>query len=398
MVDPLKSGPASTDTVADLLLLEQLPGVGPIAVRRIVRHFGSAEMALKAPLRDFAPVAGREAAAARGGAEVRGRVADALRRADRVGVEAFAWNDDRYPAELWNLADPPPVLFLRGQVGLLSSTGSVCVVGARRATARGRDVAERLGVALGRAGVVTVSGLALGVDGAVHSGVLSVGGQAVAVLGSGPDVPYPRSHARLFDRVLDDGLIVSEFVPGTRAAPYHFPRRNRILAALGRVTVVVEAGRRSGSLITVDHALDLGLEVWSVPGPIDSSSCAGSNRLLVDGARPLVSITDFVSEMTGGAGDSRVADDMAEDTSEVTEQGLLWPTDGASAEGEDPAREAPGALEFRILVALEADTLAIDEIAELFSVPVAKALALLTTLELHGEVERMAGMRFRRAA
>ena len=379
MVDSLKPGRGATDTVAELLLLEQLPGVGPVTVRRLVGHFGSARAALGSPRAAFGRVAGREAAAARGGAEVCARVEKALAQAADLGVEAIGWGDRRYPAELLNLADPPPVLFVRGRVELLRRTDGVCVVGARRATARGRQVAERLGGALGRAGIVTVSGLALGVDGAVHAGVLSVDGAAVAVLGSGPDVVYPRAHHRLFARILERGLLVSEFVPGTKAAPHHFPRRNRILAALAKMTIVVEAGRRSGSLITVDHALDLGREVWSVPGPIDSAACAGSNRLLVDGARPLVSIGDFVTGVVGtreaSTGDPAVAS-------------------AAAATGRATAR----GLEARILDALATDTLAIDEIAARLSLPAAKALALLTTLELHGEVERVPGMRFRRAA
>jgi len=406
VVDPLRPGGASVDTVADLLLLEQLPGVGPITVRRVVQYFGSAVAAHRAPIRDFARVAGREAAAARGGEDVRARVEGALRRAEELDIVALGWNDARYPADLWNLADPPPVLFVRGRVQLLAVPRAVCVVGARRATARGRDVAERLGVALGRADIVTVSGLALGVDGAVHAGALSVGGAAIAVLGCGPDVVYPRTHARLFRRVLEHGLIVSEFVPGTGAAPYHFPRRNRILAALGDVTVVVEAGRRSGSLITVDHALDMGREVWSVPGPIDSSTCAGSNRLLVDGARPLVSIGDFVSQIGRDhfglpplpvSAAHRAEGDRPEEAPGRDQR----PPQHGAPEGEEKPHTASGgqdALEVRILGALAKDTLAIDEIAERFSVPVAKALALLTTLELHGEVERVGGMRFRRAA
>lgn len=383
MVDPLNPGAAPGDGVADLLHLEQLPGVGPIKVRRLVQYFGSAGAALRASPGDFGRLAGREAASARSGSDVRTRVAESLRRAEELGIATLGWNDERYPAGLWNLADPPPILFVRGRLDLLGAPGAVCVVGARRATARARDVAERLGVALGRAGVVTVSGLALGVDGAVHAGALSAGGAAVAVLGSGPDVASPRTHTRLFQRVLDHGLIVSEFVPGTSAAPYHFPRRNRILAALGAVTVVVEAGRRSGSLITVDHALDLGREIWSVPGPIDSSACAGSNRLLVDGARPLVSIGDFVSEVGGRRSGGTPAPPVS--TREPREDA-------------EERTHGVGALEARILRALEDDTLAIDEIADRFSVPVAKALALMTTLELHGEVERVAGMRFRRAA
>jgi DNA processing protein len=237
-------------------------------------------------------------------------------------------------------------------------------------------VSERLAAALARAGVCVTSGLALGVDGSAHAGALRAHGDTVAVLGAAPDVAYPRFHRRLHEAIAERGLLVSEFVPGTRAAPHHFPRRNRILAGLAQATVVVEAGSRSGSLITVDHALDLGRDVWAVPGPIDAPTCRGSNRLLADGARPLVSIDDFVDEITG----RRAGEDDGEQT------GLF----------DDLAAERP--LESRILEILRRGASDADELAHRLDAPVATILAHLTTLELHGEVERLAGMRFRRAA
>jgi DNA processing protein len=272
-----------------------------------------------------------------------------------------------YPCGLLNLADPPPLLFLRGRVELLGTPG-VAVVGARRATARGRDVALRLGRALGAAGVPVVSGLARGVDGAAHHGALEAGGTTVAVLGSGAERAYPRSHERLFRGILEKGLVVSEFPPGTEPLPHHFPRRNRILAALSRAVVVVEAGRKSGALITVDHALDLGLDVYAVPGPIDVPSCEGSNRLLQDGARAIVSVEGFVREITG-------------------------------AEVEDPPARAAGldGDAGRILALLEGGSVHADEVARRLELDVGRTLALLATLEVRGWVEQVPGMRFRRA-
>lgn len=397
MVDPLSRPPSSSiEDVVDLLVLDQLPRVGPVTVRRLVSAFGTAGRALRAPRAAFRRIAGPEATRVRGAADIRGRVETAMRRAEGAGMAVITWNDPTYPADLRNLSDPPPVLFLRGRLELLREPGAVAVVGARRATARGRDIAERLGAALGRAEVTTVSGLALGVDGAVHAGTLSVGGAAVAVLGSGADVPYPKAHSRLFERIAERGLLVSEFLPGTGAAPHHFPRRNRILAGLANTTVVVEAGRRSGSLITVDHALDLGRDIWSVPGPIDSSTCAGSNRLLADGARPLVSIADFVGVVAGSTFDAAPdgTPDPPDSRDPAASGRLRAPAPDAMAN--EPA--SSDSLEDRVLDALAHDTLAVDTIAELFGVPVGKTLAILTTLELHGEVVRVAGMRFRKAA
>lgn len=376
-------------SVFELLLLEQLPDVGPVTVRRLVHRFGDAQTALHASDQSFAAAVGsahgEEAARARRDPALRARVGAALERAGAMGMSVVTWNDEGYPAALHHLADPPPILFLAGRTELLTRVPSVAVVGARRSTARGRDVAERLGAALGRAGVSVVSGLALGVDGAAHAGVLRVEGDTVAVLGAGADVPYPRYHRRLHHRILSRGLLVSEFLPGTRAAPHHFPRRNRILAALSSAVVVVEAGQRSGSLITVDHALDLGREVWAVPGPIDTRVCTGSNRLLVDGARPLVSIDAFVEVVAAGV------------RSQGPEGDQLSLLDPPVAEAEPPTPSG-AILEQRLLEALREAPAAADELAYRFDEPISTILAVLTTLELHGEVERLAGMRFRCAA
>ena len=367
----------------ELLLLEQLPDVGPVTVGRLVRAFGSAEKALLARDREFAGIAGAEAARARRDPERKAVVRGALDRARRDGGTVLSWDDDAYPERLRHLTDPPPVLFLRGRLNLLAASPSVTVVGARRSTARARDVSERLAAALARVGVCVASGLALGVDGSAHSGALRAGGDTVAVLGAGTDVAYPRYHRKLHRAIGERGLLVSEFPPGTTAAPHHFPRRNRILAALADVTVVVEAGHRSGSLITVDHALDLGREVWAVPGPIDAPTCEGSNRLLVDGARPLVSIDDFVERVAGGG---------------PAQPDLFDGDDRPSSPLATPAPDPGASLETRVLELLRERAAGADELAEGLDVPVGTILAILTTLELHGEVVRTAGMRFRRAA
>ena len=369
MVEALSRGQRSIpETALALLILDRIPAVGPVTIRRLVERFGTADSALVASTRDFASIAGRDAARMRSDPAVRGGAEAAVERAERLGMRIRTWQCAAYPEGLRHLADPPPLIFLRGNEDLAPGP-CVTVVGARRVTSRARDVAERLGQALARARATVVSGLALGVDGAVHEGVLRAGGNAVAVLGTGADVVYPRAHRKLFDAILDRGLIVSEFPPGVEAAPHHFPRRNRILAALSPTTVVVEAGRRSGSLITVDHALDLGREVWAVPGPIDSSTSLGSNRLLSDGARALVDIDDFVQAICGTP----------------VERG-----------GRDERHHTgPQA---KILAALSEDTLLVDELAAITDLPAATALAILTTMELHGEVERMPGMRFRKAA
>jgi DNA processing protein len=207
--------------------------------------------------------------------------------------------DPLYPPALHHLVDPPPILFLRGDPALLRIP-SVTVVGSRKATPTGRRTAERLARGISEREVPVLSGRALGIDAAAHRGALEGPGGTVAVLGSGPDMAYPPSNRRLFLRIVEKGLVVSEFPPGEKARPHHFPRRNRILAALADTVVVVEAGERSGALITVDHALDLGREVYAVPGSLDSLQSRGSNRLLTDGAGAATSVEDLAPALRWG--------------------------------------------------------------------------------------------------
>jgi DNA processing protein len=323
------------------------------------------------PAHDFEAVAARGTAAARGDPGLRSQIDSALTAAAKIGMDICTWNSRDYPPALLQLHDPPPVLFLLGRRDLLAAP-TVTVVGARRATARSRDVAERLGGALARAGVVVASGLALGIDAAAHRGALGAGGPTIAVLGRGADEAYPRSHRRLFRQIAAEGLIVSEFLPGTPPLPHHFPRRNRILAGVSRAVVVVEAAATSGALITVDHALDLGIDVWAVPGPIEVATCEGSNRLIAEGARPLISIAGFVKAV-GGV-----------DVAPRSQAGSSTPPDAGAAG--------------RVLERLGTETLAIDQVAARVEMPVAEALAVLTEMELEGLVRQLPGMRFRRGA
>lgn len=366
MVDALRSEHDLAEVRA-LLQLDATPKVGLRTLKRLVEEFGSARQALRAPAHLFGRVAGSVAVVSRLDPEVLTRVEHGLHEAERLEMTVCTWRDPLYPEAFHQLSDPPPVLFLRGDVTLLK-TPSVTIVGARRATARGRDVAQRLGAALGRAGVTVTSGMALGIDGAAHRGALSRGGKTIAVLGRGADQAYPRTNRGLFEDIIAKGLVVSEFLPGTEALPHHFPRRNRLLAGLAHTIVVVEAAMKSGSLITVDHALDLGLDVYAIPGPIDEPSCEGSNALLADGATVLVSVNDFVSRVAG----AHVA-------------ATAPPVDLSSAETAvyDGLADRPRHIE---------------ELAGQAGMEVPQALAVLTALELRGFVEQRPGLRFRRAS
>ncbi|HYQ78764.1 MAG TPA: DNA-processing protein DprA [Solirubrobacterales bacterium] len=208
---------------------------------------------------------------------------------------------DLFPDHLRDAADAPRALIGRGDPGLLDGLepfGAVTIVGARRATSYGREVARELGRELAAAGMVVVSGLAFGIDGCAHRGALDAG-RTIAVLGCGPDVAYPSSHRTLWRRICETGLVISELPPGATPWRWTFPARNRIMAALAGMTVVVESATRSGSLITMDLAADLGRDLGAVPGPVTSRASAGPNALLASGAHVVRDAQDVLDAMLG---------------------------------------------------------------------------------------------------
>jgi DNA processing protein len=234
---------------------------------------------------------------------------DVLREAvDRAGLDAVCQHADAYPTRLTDLVDAPAVLFVAGGVErLVAMAGgdledgprAVAVVGTRRASPDGLEVATSLGRGLAAAGVTVVSGMALGVDSAAHGGAVVAGGRTIAVLAGGADVPYPRNKARLYERIVSDGCVVAELPPGFVARRWCFPARNRIIAALAHTTLVVEAARRSGSLITAEIATDLGRDVGAVPGPVTAWRSAGTNALLRDGATVIRHASDALDLAVG---------------------------------------------------------------------------------------------------
>jgi DNA processing protein len=213
---------------------------------------------------------------------------------ERGAVRIVAKGDDAYPVALRDLPNPPDELFILGALETLAPP-VVAVVGTRNATDYGLRVTRELCGSLARAGACVISGLARGVDAAAHRAALAENGRTAAVLGTGVDVPYPVGHRELHGIIARRGLLLSEFLPGSKAAKGSFPRRNRILAALASVTIVVEAPRDSGALITSGHALVLGRTVAAVPGPIDSPQSVGTNELLRDGATVIASVEDALA-------------------------------------------------------------------------------------------------------
>lgn len=216
----------------------------------------------------------------------RNRPDDVAERCANLDVQIVAPGDHGFPPQLVDDPRRPAVLFVQGDIGALDAR-RVGIVGTRNPTRRGALTAERFGQELAEAGVVVVSGLALGIDGAAHLGALkSPGSRPVAVVANGHDQPYPKRHGHLWRQVAERGAVISEWPPGVAPDPFRFPQRNRILAALSEIVLVVESRERGGSLITAREAAERGIDVFAVPGPIDQRSSLGTNRLLADGAAP----------------------------------------------------------------------------------------------------------------
>ncbi len=218
----------------------------------------------------------------------------------KLGIKAVFYSGEGYPEMLNSIPDPPAVLFYRGKYPPSELSPAVAVIGSRRCSLYGRKTARKISMKLSNSGVCVVSGLARGIDGEAHRGALDGGSPTAAVMGGGLDVMYPPEHASLAERVAEHGCLISEYPPGVKPARYTFPERNRIISGLSKAVVVVEAGERSGTMITVATALDQGRDVFAVPGDITRSSTMGSNRLLRDGAGVVLSAEELAEELGFG--------------------------------------------------------------------------------------------------
>jgi DNA processing protein len=273
-----------------LLALATLRGTDPRAVHALAWRTGSARGCL-------ARIRGGHAGSDGDREHLQDLDVDAVQEAMAAcGARLVGPDDDEYPACLLDLHDPPSALFVRGR-SLREDHDRVSIVGSRGASALGAEVAHDLGRCLSGAGVWVVSGAARGIDSASHRGALAAGGRTVAVLGSGIDVLYPRGSAPLLARILEEGTIVSEYAPGVPAEPFRFPARNRLVAGLGRALVVVEGAERSGSMISVDHALELGRDVFAVPGPVTSELSTVPLALIREGATLIRGAEDLLHDL-----------------------------------------------------------------------------------------------------
>ncbi len=282
--------------------LSAASSLGPKTIRALVERFGGEESFVRAAR------AGAEGIPSRMLEDVshaKERGARVVLDCAKLGAHILFRGDPEWPNAFECLHDAPEVLFTRGRLGVLDER-AVAIVGSREGTHEGKDLAFRIAARLAEEGWASVSGLARGVDTAAHRGSLSAGGETIAVLGCGPDLVFPEENRALFDRIVEEGLVVTEFAPGMPPVPGNFPRRNRILAALATATVLVECRRRSGALVTCRHALEQGREVFVVPGWPTSPLSAGPLQLLREGARVIRDADDLLEDLGGIWGGARV--------------------------------------------------------------------------------------------
>ena len=359
---------------AAYLALTQVPGMGPVRLETLLSTFKTALGAHSAPFAFLRSLPGFSRAVA--GAlkatplETGRKTAEA---ALSLGAEVLLPSDAGYPALLRNIPDPPPVLFALGNAALLLRPAAA-IVGSRDHTAYGAGVCRALSAAAAESGVVIVSGMARGLDAVAHTAALDAAGGTIGVLGNGLGVVYPAANRALYDRVAAHGLLLSEFPPGERPRVGSFPRRNRLISGLSRVTVVVEAAVGSGALITAGAALDQGREVMAVPGNITSAVSAGCNRLIRDGAAPVLEAADLLQHFPELAA---VPNRMVAPSSRPLPEALL-----------PEERELAGLF--------GPDAVHPDELALKSKRPIGEVLGLISGLEIAGVIEQCPGRVFRR--
>jgi DNA processing protein len=357
-------------SLSSWLVLWRVPGVGPRLFHRLLEHFGDPATALGT---------GR---AALGQAGLGESVVEAVLAAGPQAAEAdlawleapdhhlLTWSDPRYPSRLREIGDAPPVLFVHGDPDLLAHP-QLAVVGSRNPTPTGREIAAAFAEHLAACGLGITSGLALGIDAAAHQGALAAAGITIAVAGTGLDRVYPRQHRELAHRIADSGALVSEFPIGTSVRPEHFPRRNRIISGLSLGTLVVEAARQSGSLITARCAVEQGREVFAIPGSIHNPLSRGCHQLLREGAKLVETARDVLEELGSIAAPEPAAE---VGRAAAPEAGPAWDSDYR-----------------QLLDSLGFEPTPVDVLVQRSGLTAETVSSMLLMLELHDEVASTSG-------
>jgi len=354
------------------LALNMVPGVGPIAYRNLVTRFHSPERVFAASPQQLALVegVGEKTIQAIKAFPATRLAAEELKKARDAAISILTFHDQGYPKNLLQIYDPPPLLYVRGELDAEDSL-MVAMVGSRKGSSYGRAVTRRISKELASAGATVVSGMARGIDTYAHLGALEAGGRTIAVFGCGLDIIYPPENKRLFYDIIDHGAVISEFPLSTPPEGKNFPRRNRIISGLSWGVVIVEATADSGSLITASHALEQGREVFAVPGNIGMATSQGTNRLIKQGAKLVEGAQDILTEILPQYGGPQYG--------------------GMVTKDELPALSDE---EDGIFQLLSHTPLHIDEISRLSRVEIRRVSTILLDLELKGVISQLGGKMF----
>lgn len=297
------------------------------------------------------------------GDEIRAEAGNIIRMCDSKGIKILTISDDEYPELLKYITDPPLVLYCRG---MIPRSNSIAIVGSRKASGYGIETARKMAFNLALSDICIVSGMARGIDTAAHTGALEAGGKTVAVLGCGVDVTYPPENSGLMERIAESGAVISEYPPGTPPSTFNFPGRNRIISGMSVGTLIVEAGMKSGSLITANYALEQGRDVFAVPGNINNYNSMGTNRLIKDGAKMVLDVDDILDELSFGSS----------------------PLVKKNRKTKGSRTHNLGTKEKKIVNALKIEDLYDEELAEKTSIDLIELFELLLELELNGIVKK----------
>lgn len=360
------------------LALTLTPGIAARLSARLLREYGSPEGVFRAPLTGIeacnVPAPAAQAIFKKQLFWRAEKELDALRK---VGGKLVNWKEPEYPQALLQIYDPPVMLYVQGDAQVLNSP-SLSIVGTRRPTVYGSQMAERMGRELAARGLTIVSGLARGIDAIAHQGATAVGGRAIGVLGTGIDVCYPKENKKLYEKVLERGAIVSEFPTGSHPAPENFPVRNRIIAGIPLGVIIVEGKQYSGSLITARLAMEFGREVFGVPGNVTQEVSFAPNLLIKQGAKLVTNAEDVIEELPTPVRAALVKAEAVE-----SEQRNLLVADGLST------------VQRKIYELLSAEeSRHIDDIVDTSGLNSSEVLATLFDLEMKGIIRQLPGKQF----
>lgn len=366
-----------SDPQRSVLQLSLVVGLGPIIYRRLVDYFGSAEQVLLARSDELRQVSGVGVELVRQIKDDRNeqKAIELARECEASGIDIVGCDEGSYPQLLSEIAQPPIVLFKRGQL-IPADSIAIAVVGSRHATHYGKSQAESLGRELAMVGFTVVSGLARGIDAAAHLGALRAGGRTLAVLGSGLNSIYPAEHLELARQISEQGALLSEYVPCRKPKSSAFPQRNRIVTGLCLGTIVVEAAKRSGALISARLAIEQGREVFAVPGPVNSRMSSGSHQLLKDGAKLVETVDDVLEELGPLVAPAEIAKD----------QSIRHPAELKLSEQES-----------KVLHAIEIEPTQIETVIVKCGLPTQRVLSTISVLEIRKLVKRISGTLVARA-